>query len=393
MLVFAPCPRGLEELLVAEFSTLGLTKVAAVGGGVQAEASQVALCMANLHSRYATRLLVKLAEKPYQKEDDIYKMARDIAWHEWFDVSQSIRVNTTAVKSPLKSLDFVTLRVKDGVCDRFRADRGARPNVDTNHPDQRIQLFLTETTATLYIDSSGEPLWQRGYRGAAGQAPLKENLAAGILALAGWNDIGEDGKPVYQTFLDPMCGSGTIVIEAAWMRTHTAPGLSRRFACERWAKADKALWAKLRADARAAIKPLPEDTLFASDAHPGAIAATHRHLEQVGFANAVAIMESNFVELAAPAESGLIVTNPPYGVRLSEQDALRAEYPEWGRTLKQQFAGWTAAFFTGDLELTRGLGLKPRRRFPLKNGALDCRLFVIDLVAGFHRRQKPSEPS
>ena len=393
MLVFAPCPRGLEELLVAEFSTLGLTKVAAVGGGVQAEASQVALCMANLHSRYATRLLVKLAEKPYQKEDDIYKMARDIAWHEWFDVSQSIRVNTTAVKSPLKSLDFVTLRVKDGVCDRFRADRGARPNVDTNHPDQRIQLFLTETTATLYIDSSGEPLWQRGYRGAAGQAPLKENLAAGILALAGWNDIGEDGKPVYQTFLDPMCGSGTIVIEAAWMRTHTAPGLSRRFACEHWAKADKALWAKLRADARAAIKPLPEDTLFASDAHPGAIAATHRHLEQVGFANAVAIMESNFVELAAPAESGLIVTNPPYGVRLSEQDALRAEYPEWGRTLKQQFAGWTAAFFTGDLELTRGLGLKPRRRFPLKNGALDCRLFVIDLVAGFHRRQKPSEPS
>jgi putative N6-adenine-specific DNA methylase len=393
MLVFAPCPRGLEELLVAEFSTLGLTKVAAVGGGVQAEASQVALCMANLHSRYATRLLVKLAEKPYQKEDDIYKMARDIAWHEWFDVSQSIRVNTTAVKSPLKSLDFVTLRVKDGVCDRFRADRGARPNVDTNHPDQRIQLFLTETTATLYIDSSGEPLWQRGYRGAAGQAPLKENLAAGILALAGWNDIGKDGKPVYQTFLDPMCGSGTIVIEAAWMRTHTAPGLSRRFACERWAKADKALWAKLRADARAAIKPLPEDTLFASDAHPGAIAATHRHLEQVGFANAVAIMESNFVELAAPAESGLIVTNPPYGVRLSEQDALRAEYPEWGRTLKQQFTGWTAAFFTGDLELTRGLGLKPRRRFPLKNGALDCRLFVIDLVAGFHRRQKPSEPS
>lgn len=393
MRVFAPCPRGLEELLVAELTHLGLTQVSAVHGGVQAEATQAALVRANLNSRFATRLLVKLAEVTYQKEDDVYRMAKDIAWHEWFDVSQSIRVNTTAVKSPLKSLDFITLRVKDGVCDRFRADRGARPNVDTNHPDQRIQLFLTETTATLYIDSSGEPLWQRGYRGAAGQAPLKENLAAGILALAGWNDIGKDGKPVYQTFLDPMCGSGTIVIEAAWMRTHTAPGLSRRFACERWAKADKALWAKLRADARAAIKPLPEDTLFASDAHPGAIAATHRHLEQVGFADAVAIMESNFLELAAPAESGLIVTNPPYGVRLSEQDALRAEYPEWGRTLKQQFAGWTAAFFTGDLELTRGLGLKPRRRFPLKNGALDCRLFVIDLVAGFHRRQKPSEPS
>ena len=391
MLVFAPCPRGLEELLVAELGTLGMTRVSAVGGGVQAESTQAALVRANLNSRYATRLLVKLAEGPYQKEDDIYKMARDIAWHEWFDVSQSIRVNTTAVKSPLKSLDFVTLRVKDGVCDRFRADRGARPNVDTNHPDQRIQLFLTETTATLYIDSSGDPLWQRGYRTAAGQAPLKENLAAGILALAGWNDLNEQGEPIYQTFLDPMCGSGTIVIEAAWMRTNTAPGLNRRFACERWAKADRMLWGKARADARAAIKPLADDTLFASDVHPGAIGATHRHLEQVGLLDAVSIMESNFVEIAAPAETGLIVTNPPYGVRLSEQDALRAEYPEWGRTLKQQFSGWTAAFFTGDLELTKGLGLKPRRRFPLKNGALECRLFVIDLVAGFHRRQKPTD--
>lgn len=389
MHIFAPCPRGLEELLVAELSALGMTRVAQVGGGVRAEATQVALYKANLHSRYASRILVKLAEGNYQKEDDIYRMARDIAWHEWFDVSQSIRVGTTAVKSPLKSLDFITLRVKDGICDRFRADRGARPNVDTNHPDQRIQLFLTETTATLYIDSSGNPLWQRGYRIAAGQAPLKENLAAGILALAGWNDVDEHGEYQYKTLLDPMCGSGTIVIEAAWMRTDTAPGLNRRFSCERWAKADKALWTKLRADARAVIKPLSENTLFASDVHPGAIAATHRHLEQVGFADTVALMESNFVEIAAPTESGLIVTNPPYGVRLSEQDALRTEYPEWGRTLKQQFAGWTAAFFTGDLELTKGLGLKPRRRFPLKNGALDCRLFVIDLVAGFHRRQKP----
>ncbi len=393
MRVFAPCPRGLEELLVAELTHLGLTQVSAVHGGVQAEATQAALVRANLNSRFATRLLVKLAEISYQKEDDVYRMAKDIAWHEWFDVSQSIRVNTTAVKSPLKSLDFITLRVKDGVCDRFRADRGARPNVDTNHPDQRIQLFLTETTATLYIDSSGDPLWQRGYRTAAGPAPLKENLAAGILALAGWNEVDDAGEHRYKTFLDPMCGSGTIVIEAAWMRTNTAPGLNRRFACERWAKADRALWEKARADARAAIMPLPEDTLFASDAHPGAIAATHRHLEQVGLINAVAIMESDFVEIAAPADSGLIVTNPPYGVRLSEQDALRAEYPEWGRTLKQQFAGWTAAFFTGDLDITKGLGLKPRRRFPLKNGALECRLFVIDLVAGFNRRQKPSETS
>ena len=389
MHIFAPCPRGLEELLATEFTRCGLTQVEPVGGGVRARASQESIYRANLHSRFASRILVRLAVGSYQKEDDLYQMARKIAWHEWFDVSQSFKVSTTAVKSPLRSLDFATLRIKDGLCDRFRADRGARPNVNTENPDQRIQLFLTETTATLYIDSSGAPLWQRGYRGAAGQAPLKENLAAGILALAGWTDMDESGKPVYETFLDPMCGSGTIVIEAAWMRANVAPGLNRRFACERWQNADRTLWSKLRTAARAEIRAIAPQTLFACDIHPGAIAATRRHLEQVGLTNSVTLEQADFIDHGAPAIAGLIVCNPPYGVRLSEQDALRAEYPEWGRTLKQKFTGWTAAFFTGDLELTKGMGLKPRRRFPLKNGALECRLFVIDLVAGFMRRQKP----
>lgn len=391
MHIFAPCPRGLEELLTAEFNQFGLSQVEQVGGGVRARATRESLYRANLHSRFASRILVRLAVGAYQKEDDLYQMARKIAWHEWFDVSQSFKVATTAVKSPLKSLDFATLRIKDAVCDRFRADRGSRPNVSTDHPDQRIQLFLSETTATLYIDSSGDPLWQRGYRGAAGQAPLKENLAAGLVALAGWNDIDENGNLKYGTFLDPMCGSGTLVIEAAWMRANRAPGLNRRFACERWADADRTLWTKLRTEARTAVRPLPHQTLFASDVHPGAIAATRRHLEQVGLLTDVTLEQGNFVGRGAPATRGLLVSNPPYGVRLSEQEALQAEYPEWGRTLKQQFSGWTAALFTADLELPKGLGLKPRRRFPLKNGALECRLFVIDLVAGFHRRQKPTD--
>jgi len=391
MHIFAPCPRGLEELLVSEFTRFGMTQVEQVGGGVRARTTQESLYRANLHSRFASRILVRLAVGAYQKEDDLYQMARKIAWHQWFDVSQSFKVGTTAVKSPLRSLDFATLRVKDAICDRFRADRGSRPNVNTEHPDQRIQLFLTETSATLYIDSSGDPLWQRGYRGAAGQAPLKENLAAGLVALAGWNDRDENGKLKYDTFLDPMCGSGSIVIEAAWMRANRAPGLNRRFACERWADADRGLWTQLRADARAQIQTLPAQTLFASDAHPGAIAATRRHLEETGLLADVTLEQGDFVGRGAPATSGLLVCNPPYGVRLSEQETLQVEYPEWGRTLKQQFTGWTAALFTADLELTKGLGLKPRRRFPLKNGALECRLFVIDLVAGFHRRQKPTD--
>src|SRR5574343_742732 len=141
MHIVSPCPRGLEELLVAEFKTFGLTQVEQVGGGVLARATRESLYRANLHSRFGSRILVRLAVGAYQKEYDLYQMARKIAWHEWFDVSQSFKVATTAVKSPLKSLDFVTLRIKDAVCDRFRADRGSRPNVNTEHPDQRIQLF------------------------------------------------------------------------------------------------------------------------------------------------------------------------------------------------------------------------------------------------------------
>ncbi len=223
MHIFAPCPRGLEELLVTEFTRCGLTQVQQAAGGVRACATQESLYRANLHSRFASRILVQLAVGSYQKEEDLYQMARQVAWHEWFDVSQSFKVSTTAVKSPLRSLDFATLRIKDGLCDRFRAERGNRPDVNTDQPDQRVQLFLSESTATLYIDSSGDPLWQRGYRGAAGAAPLKENLAAGILALAGWNDLDESGKPVYEIFLDPMCGSGTIAIEAACMRARRRP--------------------------------------------------------------------------------------------------------------------------------------------------------------------------
>ena len=321
---------------------------------------------------------MKLAEKPYQKEDDIYKMATSPG----MNGSTSARASRQHHRRQITAEEsgFVTLRVKDGVCDRFRADRGARPNVDTNHPDQRIQLFLTETTATLYIDSSGEPLWQRGLSRCRRAGAAQRESRCRYPGARWLNDIGEDGKPVYQTFLDPMCGSGTIVIEAAWMRTHTAPGLSRRFACEHWAKADKALWAKLRADARAAIKPLPEDTLFASDAHPGAIAATHRHLEQVGFADAVAIMESNLCRARRTCRVRPHRHQPTLWGTPQNKMRYVPNTRNGGAPLKQQFAGWTLP--------SRATSNSPKVSASnhavasLKNGALDCRLFVIDLVAG-----------
>ena len=218
---FATCPRGLEALLAAEVERLGAGAVAVTSGGVSFQADLRTVYRVNLESRIATRVLRRLDTKPYRNEKDIYELARSQHWGQWFRVSQSIRVDTTAVRSPLKSIDFATLRIKDAICDRFRDDTGSRPNVDTRAPDVRITAYLTQDSATLYLDTSGEPLYKRGYRTQSVEAPLKENLAAGIIALTGW-------RPE-EALLDPMCGGGTLVAEAAMIGLNIEPGLGRSF--------------------------------------------------------------------------------------------------------------------------------------------------------------------
>jgi len=227
---FASCPRGLESLLAEELGPLGAKKPEPVSGGVAFEGDMRACYRANLESRLATRVLMRLARSPYRGEEDVYEAALAVKWPEWFSETQSIRVDVNAIRSPLKSLEFATLRIKDAVCDRFRADRGRRPDVDTRSPEIRIQAFLDKTTVTLYLDTSGEVLNRRGYRRDAGEAPLKENLAAGIVGLTGWRS----GEPL----IDPMCGSGTLVIEAAMIALAIPPGHARAFGFERLAGFD-----------------------------------------------------------------------------------------------------------------------------------------------------------
>jgi len=217
--MFATCPRGLEPVLAGELEACGARDTRAVGGGVHF-AGDLAICYrANLESRIASRVLLRVKQAPYRTEQDVYAAAHAVRWSERFDVGCSIRVDVSAIRCPLKSLEFVTLRIKDAVCDRFRADAGSRPDVDTRTPDVRIHAFLDERDVTLYLDTSGEPLWKRGLRGATGEAPLRENLAAGMIALSGW-------RPE-EPFFDPMCGSGTILLEAAQIALGVAPG-SRR---------------------------------------------------------------------------------------------------------------------------------------------------------------------
>jgi putative N6-adenine-specific DNA methylase len=294
-------------------------------------------------------------------------------------------VVVTAIRSPLKSLEFVTLRIKDGVCDRFRAECDKRPSVDTQDPDVRIHAFLTEAECSLYIDTSGDPLYQRGLRQKTVDAPLKENLAAGMLRLAGW-------KPGI-TLFDPMCGSGTILLEAAQMAHRIAPGRRRSFAFEWLRPYDESLWKSLREAAIARELPVAPAGIFGSDIDPQAYRAALANLDRAGLLAAVELKVADLLEREPPQSPGLIVCNPPYGVRLSEQEELAAFYPRLGATLKQKYAGWTCHFLSADTRLPKLVGLRPSRKTPLFNGALECRLYAIEMVAGSNRREKPAAPA
>lgn len=377
---FAPCPRGLEAILAAELEQLGAADVVAEPGGVHFGAEHRFCYRANLESRIASRILWRVGHFRYRNEDDIYKSAAALPWHDWFDVTHTIRVNVAAIKCPLKSLDFVTLRIKDAVCDKFRHVTGRRPSVDTREPDVRIHAFLNEREASLYLDTSGEPLFKRGLRRASVEAPLRENLAAGILKLAGWEPS--------TALLDPMCGSGTFLLEAAQIALDMAPGMGRSFAFEKLNNFDSGYWTELKNQALARQKPEIPLPIFGSDLHGAALSSARANLAEAGLDGVVSLKQANVLEISAPAPQGMIVTNPPYGMRVGEEQRLAEFYPRLGDLLKKKFAGWRAYIFTADLRLAKFIRLNASRRIPLYNGALECRLFEYKMVEGSMRKAK-----
>ena len=372
---FAPCPRGLEAALAQELASLGAAGAAVTDGGV-AFGGDLALAMrTNLESRLASRILWQVGTGPCADERALYALVQGIDWKHLFAATRTLRVDVTATRSPLTSLEFATLRVKDAVCDRFRQDTGVRPSVDKRAPDVRVLAYLDARTATIYLDTSGEPLFKRGYRREAEEAPLRENLAAGLLALTGWTPA--------QPFLDPMCGSGTIAIEAALIAADRAPGLARSFGFQKLAWFDGPSWQRMKQAARDRARAAPATaTIFASDIAAGAIGKTLSNLRAAQVDAFVHAEQADFLVRTAPAPAGVLLANPPYGVRLADQEALARQYPLWGDALKQRFTGWSAYFFTGDLRLPKLIHLKAARRTPLMNGALDCRLFEFPMVAG-----------
>jgi len=408
--LFLPCAAGVEEFLAQEVHALtgrAGQDLLTLRGGVRVRAGWREMLQLNLHSRLAQRVLVELAHGPYRGENDLYAIAGGVAWEAWFTPKQTFKIETTAQHSPLKSLNFATLRIKDAIADRFR-DRagGVRPSIETQWPDCRVFAHLTTDACTLYIDTSGEPLFKRGWRQDKGDAPLKETLAAAMLAASGWWNP-ETGEVAEQPLYDPCCGSGTIAIEAAQIACGIPAGWLRRFGFEKLLPFQPHVWAAVRAEAEppAAVGAL---RIFGSDVSHRMVDFAQRNAERAGVAQAVEFRGGDALQRMPPAAGGVIMLNPPYGERIGiggvargraretaqmpsagEGDGEGGEgdefFPQLASHWKKNYAGWTAWVLTPDMKLPRRMRLKESRRVPMWNGPIECRLFRFDMVAGSAR--------
>ncbi len=407
-----PCAAGVEGLLADEVHQLtGLTgnDLLTGRGGVMANASWRDALRLNLHSRLTQRVLIQLSQTFYRSEKDLYDAASAVAWEIWFTTQQTFKIEITAQHSPLTSLNFAALKIKDAVADRFRAKRGERPDVNTQWPDVRIYVHLTTDSCTLYMDTSGEPLFKRGWREDKGDAPLKETLAAAMLAASGW----DAQTPLY----DPCCGSGTIAIEAAQIACGIAPGILRRFAFEKLLPFQPHVWQALQDDARAQ-EHAPTTEIHASDVAFRMVDFTQRNAERAGVGQVVQARGGDALQRMPPCETpGIMLLNPPYGERIaaagvagvSSRDRYRepgaptrardnvdlsrareiAEGDDGGEFFaqlashwKKNYNGWTAWMLTPDLKLPSKMRLKESRRVPMWNGPIECRMFRFDLMKG-----------
>ena len=368
---FATCPRGLEAALAAELEQLGAPETRPAAGGVAFVTDQAGLYRANLHSRLAGRILRRVAAVKARDGDSLYRSVMAVDWPAWFDVDRTFRIRLTARKSPLRSLNFATLKAKDAVCDRFREAFGRRPDIDPGGAEVSVHLFLEGRKGTAYLDTTGAPLFQRGWRVANVTAPLRENLAAGMLTLAGW----EPGMPL----MDPFCGGGTILIEAARRARGLPPGLERAFAFQNLADHDPAIWARVSSEA--APGTVAEGPLLGGDRDSKALAAARANAEAAGVVDAIEWRQSDARQLKGPVGPGRIVTNPPYGERLPVKGGLAGLLGGVADHWRKTVPGWEAAVLLPEAEKAPQ-GLEARSVTPLANGDLPCRLHRLAIPAG-----------
>jgi putative N6-adenine-specific DNA methylase len=368
---FAAVPRGAEEVAAAELAALGISDPKAGKGGVAFRTDQNGLYRANLWLRTASRVLVQLALFPCSTPAELYAGVHAITWQELITPDMTLAVDCSLRDSALTHSGFVALKTKDAIVDRIRESCGRRPNVDTALPDVRINVHLHKNICTISLDSSGDSLDRRGYRLERNEAPLRETLAATIVALTGW-----DGSI---PLADPMCGSGTIPIEAALLEAHIPPGLQRQFGFQRWRDYDDQLWNNICAEAEAGIRRLPVGLVTGYDLDSKALLLAGRNSAKAGLEGQVHFFHAALQDFRPEGDKGVVILNPPYGKRLGEEDDLRELYCQIGDVMKKYCRGWTGYVLTGNLELAKYIGLKASRRYVLFNGAIECRLLKYDL--------------
>jgi 23S rRNA (guanine2445-N2)-methyltransferase / 23S rRNA (guanine2069-N7)-methyltransferase len=391
---FATAPLGIEGLLGQEFRDLGIPDVKEGRAGVAFGGGLNAAYAACLWSRLANRILMPIAQFPAATGEELYDGIRSVDWSLHMEPESTLAVDFAASRSAITHTLFGAQKVKDAIVDHFRSESGVRPSVDLARPDLRVNLYLDRDQATLSIDLSGDSLHKRGYRIEGGKAPLKENLAAAILLRAGWPEVAAAGGQL----IDPMCGSGTLPIEAALMAADFAPGLLRPwFGFLGWRGHDAACWLDFVAEAdrrsEAGLKQLP--VIVGYDVDRRAVHTALGNLDRAGLRGAVHF-ERKSVEAVRPQKAkGLLVVNPPYGERLGDEETLVPLYKMLGETLRTHFLGWKASVFTGNPELAFKVGIRAIKQYALYNGALECKLFNFDVAEGRfftpHEGEPPTE--
>lgn len=369
---FATTFKGLEEVLAGEVASLGGEEVALAPGGVSFS-GDIALCYrANLWLRSANRVVTFLSEFPAPTPAALYEGTREIPWADLFPPERTIAVDANVRESGITHSHFAAQKTKDAIVDGFRDATGRRPDVDTVSPDVRVVVRIVRDACTVSLDTSGESLNRRGYRSSPTEASLKETLAAGLILLAGWQ--GE------QPLIDPACGAGTIPIEAAMIAGNVAPGgFGRPFAFQRLHGYDRKRWEALLSEAREAARhPLPV-RIEGSDISPAAVAGAVKNAANAKIAERVRFYARSLRSFSPGEGPGVIVCNPPYGARLPGGAQAEAFYREMGEALKKRCRGWTAYLLSGNPAVTKFLGLKASRKFPVMNGPIDCRLLKYDL--------------
>lgn len=382
--LLATCPKGIEGLLADELAALGATPGKTTVAGVYFTASQAIAYRVCLWSRLANRIILQLVREPMiETPEQLRDVVAHIAWTQHLAVGKTLAVDFHGRSDHIRHTRFGAQTVKDGVVDSLQLAGQERPSIDTKTPDLRLYAHLHRANLTIGIDLSGESLHRRGYRRDVGHAPLKENLAAALLIRAGWPERAKAGEPL----IDPLCGAGTLLIEAALMAADQAPNLDReRFGFKGWAGHDEALWLeqKREAEARASIgRKRCKTQLLGFDQSPAALSAAKTNAMRAGIPALITLHGQSLAQLTRPetltATSGLLITNPPYGERLGELPELVRLYAQLGEKAKALFPGWTLAMFTGNPDLGHRLGLRAHKQYALKNGALDAKLLLMDI--------------